>query len=63
MRTEEAVTEAKGIWFAFAGVLLLYAALGHDRDPRPALDVAALARGGTRGRAETPYAPAGGGGT
>src|SRR6185503_17663543 len=28
MRTEEAVTEAKGIWFAFAGVLLLYAALG-----------------------------------
>jgi cytochrome d ubiquinol oxidase subunit I len=28
MRTEEAVTEAKGIWFAFAGVLVLYAALG-----------------------------------
>jgi len=28
MRTEEAVTEAKGIWFAFAGVVLLYAALG-----------------------------------
>jgi cytochrome d ubiquinol oxidase subunit I len=28
MRTEEAVTEAKGIWFAFAGVLILYAALG-----------------------------------
>ncbi len=28
MRTEEAVTEAEGIWFAFAGVLLLYAALG-----------------------------------
>ena len=28
MRTAEAVTEAKGIWFAFAGVLLLYAALG-----------------------------------
>lgn len=28
MRTSEAVTEAKGIWFAFAGVLLLYAALG-----------------------------------
>ncbi len=28
MRTSEAVTEAEGIWFAFAGVLLLYAALG-----------------------------------
>jgi len=28
MRTSEAVTEAKGIWFAFAGVVLLYAALG-----------------------------------
>jgi cytochrome d ubiquinol oxidase subunit I len=28
MRTSEAVTEAKGIWFAFGGVLLLYAALG-----------------------------------
>lgn len=28
MRTEEAVTEADGIWFSFAAVLLLYAALG-----------------------------------
>jgi cytochrome bd ubiquinol oxidase subunit I len=28
MRTEEAVTEAEGIWFAFAGVLAIYAALG-----------------------------------
>jgi cytochrome d ubiquinol oxidase subunit I len=28
MRTEEAVTEAEGIWFAFAGVIVLYAALG-----------------------------------
>ncbi|HEX6665574.1 MAG TPA: cytochrome ubiquinol oxidase subunit I [Solirubrobacterales bacterium] len=28
MRTSEAVTEADGIWFAFAGVLLLYAGLG-----------------------------------
>ena len=28
MRTSEAVTEAKGIWFAFAGVLILYAGLG-----------------------------------
>jgi cytochrome bd ubiquinol oxidase subunit I len=28
MRTSEAVTEAEGIWFAFAGVLVLYAGLG-----------------------------------
>jgi cytochrome bd ubiquinol oxidase subunit I len=28
MKTTEAVTEAKGIWFAFGGVLLIYAALG-----------------------------------
>jgi cytochrome d ubiquinol oxidase subunit I len=28
MRTSEAVTEAGGIWFAFAGVVALYAALG-----------------------------------
>jgi cytochrome d ubiquinol oxidase subunit I len=28
MRTSEAVTEAKGIWFTFALVLLIYAALG-----------------------------------
>ncbi len=28
MRTEEAVTDAEGIWFAFGGVLLLYAGLG-----------------------------------
>ncbi len=28
MRTSEAVTEAKGIWFVFAAVLVLYAALG-----------------------------------
>ncbi len=28
MRTSEAVTEAKGIWFAFAAVVLLYAAIG-----------------------------------
>jgi len=28
MRTSEAVTEAKGIWFTFGLVLLLYAALG-----------------------------------
>ena len=28
MRTEEAVTEAEGLWFAFAGVVVLYAGLG-----------------------------------
>jgi cytochrome d ubiquinol oxidase subunit I len=28
MRTSEAVTEAEGIWFVFAAVILLYAALG-----------------------------------
>jgi cytochrome d ubiquinol oxidase subunit I len=28
MRTSEAVTQAKGIWFVFAAVILLYAALG-----------------------------------
>jgi cytochrome d ubiquinol oxidase subunit I len=28
MRTEEAVTRADGIWFAFAGTLLLYTAIG-----------------------------------
>jgi cytochrome d ubiquinol oxidase subunit I len=28
MRTSEAVTDAKGIWFAFALTLALYAAIG-----------------------------------
>jgi cytochrome bd ubiquinol oxidase subunit I len=28
MRTEEAVTDAEGIWFAFGGMLILYAGLG-----------------------------------
>jgi cytochrome d ubiquinol oxidase subunit I len=28
MRTSDAVTEAEGIWFAFAVVLLIYAGLG-----------------------------------
>jgi cytochrome d ubiquinol oxidase subunit I len=28
MRTSEAVTEAEGIWFAFAGVIVLYTGLG-----------------------------------
>ena len=57
MRTSEAVTEAEGIWFIFGLVLLLYAALGTDRDPRPALDVAPLARGRAPRDVESPYAP------
>jgi cytochrome d ubiquinol oxidase subunit I len=28
MRTSQAVTEAKGIWFVFGAAILLYAALG-----------------------------------
>jgi cytochrome d ubiquinol oxidase subunit I len=58
IRTSEAVTEAKGIWFAFAGVLLLYAALG---------TIAVLVlrsmsrrwreRGDEAREGETPYAP------
>jgi cytochrome d ubiquinol oxidase subunit I len=55
MRTEEAVTEAKGIWFAFAGVLLLYAALG-------TIAILVLRSMSRRWReheedVETPYAP------
>jgi cytochrome d ubiquinol oxidase subunit I len=58
MRTEEAVTEAKGIWFAFAGVLLLYAALG-------TVAILVLRSMSRRWRereddVETPYAPPGG---
>ena len=55
MRTEEAVTEAEGIWFAFAGVLLLYAALGTIAILVLRGDVAALARGaGTDVEADAP---------
>jgi cytochrome bd ubiquinol oxidase subunit I len=57
MRTEEAVTEAEGIWFAFAGVLLLYAALGTGA----ILVLRAMARRwrdeGEADEAETPYGP------
>ena len=53
MRTEEAVTEAEGIWFSLRrSCCVLYAALGHDRDPGPARDVAPLAR--RRGEPEAP---------
>jgi cytochrome bd ubiquinol oxidase subunit I len=58
MRTEKAVTEAEGIWFAFAGVLLLYAALG-------TIAILVLRSMSRRWReraedVETPYAPPGG---
>ena len=57
MRTEEAVTEAEGIWFAFAGAVLLYAALGTTA----ILVLRGMARRwreeGEGGEAETPYGP------
>jgi len=57
MRTEEAVTDAEGIWFVFAGVMFLYAALGTGL----VLVLRAMARRwreeGEGGEAETPYGP------
>jgi cytochrome d ubiquinol oxidase subunit I len=57
MRTEEAVTEAEGLWFAFAGVLVLYAALGTTA----VLVLRGMARRwreqGEGGASETPYGP------
>jgi cytochrome d ubiquinol oxidase subunit I len=57
MRTSEAVTEAKGIWFALGGVLILYAALGTGA----VLVLRAMSRRwrteGEGDEAETPYAP------
>ena len=56
MRTEEAVTQADGIWFSFAGVLLLYAALGTTA----ILVLRGMSRRWREGGAEpegTPYAP------
>ena len=63
MRTSEAVTEAKGIWFAFAAVLLLYAALGTIA----VLVLRTMSRrwreeGADADAVETPYAPSGEGG-
>jgi cytochrome d ubiquinol oxidase subunit I len=60
MRTAEAVTEAKGIWFAFAGVLLLYAGLGTGA----VLVLRSMSRrwreeGADEEQVETPYAPRG----
>jgi cytochrome d ubiquinol oxidase subunit I len=57
MRTEEAVTEAEGIWFVFAGVIGLYLALGTTA----ILVLRGMARRwreqGEGGEAETPYGP------
>jgi cytochrome bd ubiquinol oxidase subunit I len=56
MRTSEAVTEAKGIWFSFALVLLLYAGLGTTA----ILVLRGMSRRWREGAAEpegTPYAP------
>jgi cytochrome bd ubiquinol oxidase subunit I len=57
MRTEEAVTEADGIWFAFAAVILLYAALGTGA----ILVLRGMARRwreqGEAGEPEVPYGP------
>jgi len=56
MRTSEAVTEAKGIWFSFGLVLLLYAGLGTGA----VLVLRAMSRrwraGGTE-EVQSPYAP------
>jgi cytochrome bd ubiquinol oxidase subunit I len=58
MRTSEAVTEAKGIWFVFGLTLLLYAAIG----TAAVLVLRAMSRRWREGRAEpeegVPYAPA-----
>ncbi len=57
MRTSEAVTEAKGIWFAFVLVVLLYVGLG----TAAVLILRAMSRRwraeGEEGEEETPYAP------
>lgn len=57
MRTSEAVTEADGIWFVFAFVVLLYAALGTTA----VIILRAMSRrwrGGADPEAGAPYAPA-----
>jgi cytochrome d ubiquinol oxidase subunit I len=56
MRTSEAVTDAKGIWFSFGLVLLLYAAIGTIA----ILVLRGMSRRWREGAAEpegTPYAP------
>jgi cytochrome d ubiquinol oxidase subunit I len=56
MRTAEAVTPAKGLWFSFAAVLLLYATIGTIA----VLVLRGMSRRWREGVAEpqgTPYAP------
>ncbi len=57
MRTSEAVTEAEGIWFAFAGIVVLYAGLGTGL----VLVLRAMSRRwreeGEGDEAEAPYGP------
>jgi cytochrome d ubiquinol oxidase subunit I len=57
MRTSEAVTDAKGIWFSFALVLLLYAAIGTIA----VLVLRSMSQrwrdGGEGPEVDTPYAP------
>ncbi|HEY8502105.1 MAG TPA: cytochrome ubiquinol oxidase subunit I, partial [Solirubrobacterales bacterium] len=57
MRTSEAVTDAEGIWFAFAGVIVLYAGLGAGT----VLVLRAMSRRwreeGETDEAEAPYGP------
>jgi cytochrome d ubiquinol oxidase subunit I len=57
MRTSEAVTDAKGIWFSFALVLLLYAAIGTIA----VMVLRSMSRrwreGGEGPEVDTPYAP------
>jgi cytochrome d ubiquinol oxidase subunit I len=57
MRTSEAVTDAKGIWFSFGLVLLLYAAIGTIA----ILVLRGMSRRWREGESEldvdTPYAP------
>ena len=58
MRTAEAVTEAEGIWFAFAGVLLLYSGARHRARSS---SCAAMSRRwreeGEADESEAPYGP------
>ncbi|MGD9736893.1 MAG: cytochrome ubiquinol oxidase subunit I [Solirubrobacterales bacterium] len=59
MRTEEAVTEAEGIWFAFGLVLILYAGLG----TAAVLVLRSMSKrwreAGSAEEVETPYSPTG----
>ena len=57
MRTEEAVTEAEGIWFAFAGVCSSTRRWGRPRSSSCAAMSRRWREEGEAGEAETPYGP------